>query len=206
MRLEKNIAFNELIYFDLKELKKPLKNIIIIIKAPELPIILLGGFILEDFEEEEIGDTIEVLPPSLPERLPEISETSKERSAAPAPALPTPRATVSPEPAPAAGSVPPAAGTAPAEPAQPSEMSTVSKPTREIFGDPEDPRNIIQRHRTRKPASRPGDLPTVAFLQAFSLGIMHQDPGLHRDRLPPPPRNWRELLNHPHRDGFTKAV
>ena len=116
-------------------------------EAPELPTTLPGGFILEDFEEEEIGDTIEVLPPSLPERPP---ETSKERSAAPAPALPTPRATVSPEPAPsAAGSAPPVAGSAPpagsapAEPAQPSEISTVLKPTREIFGDPEDPRNII---------------------------------------------------------------
>jgi hypothetical protein len=43
-------------------------------------------------------------------------------------------------------------------------------------------------------------------LQAFSLGIAHQDPNLHRDRLPPPPRNWRELLNHPHRDGFVKAA
>ena len=176
-----------------------------IMEAPELPTTPPGGFIIDD--EEEIGDTIEVIPSSQPS-----SETSKGCSPTPMPALPTPRATVSPEPAPVAGSVPPAAssappaGTAPAEPAQPSEMSTVSKPTREIFGDPEDPRNIIQGHRTRKPASRPGDSPAVAFLQAFSLGIMHQDPGLHRDRLPPPPRNWRELLNHPHRDGFTKAA
>ena len=150
MRLKKNIVFNEFVYFDPKEFKKPLEDIIIIIEAPELLIILLGGFILEDFEEEEIGDTIEILSLSLLERPPETSETSKECSAALAPALSTPRATVSPEPAPsAAGSAPPVAGSAPlagsmpAEPAQPSEISIVLKPTREIFGDPEDPRNII---------------------------------------------------------------
>jgi hypothetical protein len=36
--------------------------------------------------------------------------------------------------------------------------------------------------------------------------MTYQDPSLHRDRLPPPPRNWREVLNHPHRDGFGKAA
>ena len=76
MRLKKNIVFNEFVYFDPKEFKKPLEDIIIIIEAPELLIILLGGFILEDFEEEEIRDIIEILFLSISERL---LETSKKR-------------------------------------------------------------------------------------------------------------------------------
>ena len=133
MWLEKNVVFNKLIYFDLKKLKRLLKDIIIIIEAPELLIILLGGFILEDFEEEEIRDIIKILPLSLPEYL---SETSKERSAALALVLSTPRATVSPEPAPLAGSAL-SAGDTLAELAPSLEISIISKLTK-------DPRNIIE--------------------------------------------------------------
>jgi len=210
VRPEKNVAFNELEFFDPKDLDEPLEDIIVTIEVPELPTIPPGGFILEDFEEEEIGDTIEVIPPS--------SQPSSENSKAIStpstpPALPTPSPTASPEPAPMAGDAPAAStapvaepAPAPAEPAQSSEISTVSKPSREIFGNPEDPRNIIEGRRTRKPTSKPGETPAAAFLQAFSLGSLHQDPSLHRDRLPPPPRNWRELLNHLHRNGFAKAA
>ena len=51
-----------------------------------------------------------------------------------------------------------------AEPVQSLEMSTVSKPTREIFGDPEDPRNIIKGRRIRRLILWLSDLLTVAFL------------------------------------------
>ncbi|PYV90877.1 MAG: hypothetical protein DMG90_08600, partial [Acidobacteria bacterium] len=64
VRPEKNVAFNELVFFDPKELEEPLEDIIIVMESPELPTIPPGGFICEDFEEE-MGDTIEVIPPSL---------------------------------------------------------------------------------------------------------------------------------------------
>ena len=63
MWLKKNIIFNEFIYFNLKEFKESLKNIIIITKTSKLLITLLDGFILEDFKEEEIENIIEVIPP-----------------------------------------------------------------------------------------------------------------------------------------------
>jgi hypothetical protein len=52
VRLKKNIAFNELIFFDPKELDEPTEDIIIIIEIPELLTTPLGGFISEDLEEE----------------------------------------------------------------------------------------------------------------------------------------------------------
>src|SRR5436853_2944635 len=64
VRPEKNVAFNELEFFDPKDLEDPLEDIIVTMVVPELPTTPPGGFILEDFEEEEIGDTIEVLLPS----------------------------------------------------------------------------------------------------------------------------------------------
>ena len=78
MRPEKNVAFNELVIFDPKELEEPLEDIIIVMEGPERPTTPPGGFIIEDSEEEWIGDTIEVIPPSSP--------TSSEGSKA----IPTP--------------------------------------------------------------------------------------------------------------------
>ena len=36
MQLKKNVVFNKLVFFDLKKLEEPLKDIIIIIKSLEL--------------------------------------------------------------------------------------------------------------------------------------------------------------------------
>jgi hypothetical protein len=193
VRPEKNVAFNELAFFDPKDLEEPFEDVIVVMEAPELPTTPLGGFILEDIDDvEEIGDTIEVIPPSSstspPVPTPQTPPTP--------PALPTPRPTESPEPVPAAG----------AAPAPASEPVESPQPSREIFGNPEDPRNIIEGRRTRKPISKPSNSYAAAFLQAFSLEAIHQDPELYRDRLPPPPRNWRELLNHPYRDRFVKTI
>jgi hypothetical protein len=52
VRLEKNVAFNELVFFDSKELDKPAEDIIVTMDIPILPITLLGGFISEDLEDE----------------------------------------------------------------------------------------------------------------------------------------------------------
>jgi hypothetical protein len=72
VRLEKNVAFNELVFFDLKELDEPKKDIIVTIEVPYFSITPLGRFISEDLEESwVIGDTIEVLP------LPFLSEAPK---------------------------------------------------------------------------------------------------------------------------------
>jgi hypothetical protein len=102
VRLKKNVAFNELVFFDLKELDEPKEDIIVIMKVPYLPTTPPGRFISEDLEESWIiGDTIEVLPS------PSLSETPKALSISPpASALPTLRATESPDPTPVAESTP----------------------------------------------------------------------------------------------------
>jgi hypothetical protein len=51
VRLEKNVAFNELVFFDPKELDESKEDIIVIIEVPFLSITPLGGFISENLEE-----------------------------------------------------------------------------------------------------------------------------------------------------------
>jgi hypothetical protein len=51
VRLEKNVAFNKLVFFDLKELDEPKKDIIVIIKVPYFSITPLNRFISEDLEK-----------------------------------------------------------------------------------------------------------------------------------------------------------
>jgi hypothetical protein len=191
VRPEKNVAFNELVFFDLKELDEPKKDIIVTIEVPFLSIISPSGFISENLEESwVIGDTIEVLPPPSSSKAPKTLPTLP----ASAPALPTPRATESPE-----------AGSAP-NPAEPSEYPRPSRPSREIRGDVGEP-NVVEGPRTRKPTVKASQSSyAAAFQQAFSVKITHQDLSLYRDRLPPPPRNWRELLRHLYREGFIKAA
>ena len=76
--------------------------------------------------------------------------------------MPIPSLTTSPESASAAGSAPAAEPAPPsAETAQPSK---ISRPSREIFSDPEDPYNIIKGYRTQKPILKPNDLFTIVFL------------------------------------------
>ena len=87
VRPEKNVAFNELVFFDPKELDKPAEDIIVTIDIPILPITPLGGFISEDLEDEWIGDIIEVLPP------PSQSTSSETTVSKALPALLIPRAT-----------------------------------------------------------------------------------------------------------------
>jgi hypothetical protein len=67
--------------------------------------------------------------------------------------------------------------------------------------------NIVEGPRARKPTAKVSQLYAVtAFQQAFSVGAFPQDPNLYRDKLPPPPRNWYELLRHPHKEGFMEAA
>jgi hypothetical protein len=153
VRPEKNVAFNEAVFFDPQEFDEPKEDIIVTIKVPFLSTTPPSRFISEDLEESwVIGDTIEVLPPFL-------SEASKALFTPPsAPTLPTPRATESPDPAPAAGPAPAA------EPApQPAESAEPLKPSQEIFGDPKDSRNIVEGPRTRKPATKTSQSYALAF-------------------------------------------
>jgi hypothetical protein len=51
---------------------------------------------------------------------------------------------------------------------------------------------------------RPEDLP--GYYAAFATGIQQGRDHLHWDQLPPLPRTWKELLAHPHREGFLAAA
>ena len=42
------------------------------------------------------------------------------------------------------------------------------------------------------------------LLMAFAAGFTNQRP--HREDLPPAPKNWSEMLRHPHSEGFTYAA
>jgi hypothetical protein len=182
VRPEKNVTFNEAVFFDPQEFDEPEEDIIVTMEVPFLSTTPPGGFISEDIEESwVIGDTIEVLPP------PSSSESQKALPAPPAPGLPTPRATP---------------GTS--EPAGPLETPPVG-PSREIRGNVEES-NIVVGSRARKPTAKVSQSYAAAFHQAFSVGISHQDPNRHRDKLPLLPRFWHELLRHPHREGFIKAA
>jgi hypothetical protein len=58
VRPEKNVAFNEVVFFDPRELNEPEKEVVIILEILILPIIPPGGFISEDLEEGWImGDS-----------------------------------------------------------------------------------------------------------------------------------------------------
>ena len=49
----------------------------------------------------------------------------------------------------------------------------------------------------------PYDLP--GYFNAFATAMSQPRP-LHRDQLPSPPKNWKELLAHPFKDDFMKAA
>jgi hypothetical protein len=76
---------------------------------------------------------------------------------------------------------------------------------------------IIEGSRARQPSTRreaylvalqhPEDAP--GYYAAFNAALDRSDesrPRLHRDQLPPPPKNWRELKEHPHMAGFLAAA
>ena len=85
-------------------------------------------------------------------------------------------------------------------------------PSQEVIGDI-DPSNIIEGPRTRKPARRDAYLSDLAtpesfpgYRAAFHAGVNFENQKLHRDQLPKPPQNWKQLLKHPHKDGFLAAA
>lgn len=86
----------------------------------------------------------------------------------------------------------------------------------EISGT-QDPNFIIEGSRTRQPSTRrqaylaalqhPGNAP--GYYAAFNAALDRSDesrPRLHRDQLPPPPKSWQELKQHPHALGFLAAA
>ena len=214
VRPERNVAFNETAFFDPKDLDENEEEIIVTMEIPVLSTTPLGGLISDDLDEEwEIWDSI-------------VSETSSSSSKAlpalPAPALPTPRATESPEPAPLPAPAPAPRPATPAPAPRPAPASVPGpvpaptsvpgpvvepalRPSQEIRGGL-DPLNVVEGRRARKPTDKAKESYATAYQQALSIGATHQDPNLHRDRLPPPPRNWNELLKHPHQKGFIKAA
>jgi hypothetical protein len=80
-----------------------------------------------------------------------------------------------------------------------------------------DPNLIIEGSRTRQPSTR-SEAYLVAlqhledapgYYAAFNAALNRSDesrPRLHRDQLPPPPKSWRELQQHPHMAGFLAAA
>ena len=77
------------------------------------------------------------------------------------------------------------------------------KPTQEIYGNPNDPRNIIQGKRRRFPKTQfhmevHDNLKIqAAFHTAFFQGSRHMKSRIHEKDLPPPPENWNQMLKHP---------
>jgi hypothetical protein len=80
-----------------------------------------------------------------------------------------------------------------------------------------DPNLIIEGSRTRRPSARrqaylaalhhPEDAPS--YYAAFTAALDRSEesrPRLHRDQLPPPPKSWRELKQHPHAADFLAAA
>ena len=119
----------------------------------------------------------------------------------------------------------------PTNPPYPNE-STREEPTGprdEIFGDPQDPRNIKTGSRPRRPRRDP-DFYTYTtiqpapmrqsegvddtdnnIMQAYALGLAdnkQQQPTqrLHRSQLPPEPKDWQAMKRHQFRDEFTEAA
>ena len=47
------------------------------------------------------------------------------------------------------------------------------------------------------------DIPSkrlYSFLYAFSVGLLKEPKRIYRDDLPPEPKSWKEVLNHPYKD------
>lgn len=95
-----------------------------------------------------------------------------------------------------------------------SELLALS---REIASDI-DTGNILSGRRTRR-ARRDNDFAyatttTVrdeeppALLYAFAAGLYAEKPDSrrYRDDLPPPPKHWKDVINHPFQEGFLAAM
>src|SRR2546423_2508393 len=188
----RDVTFQETVFYHPKEpdlanqLRIRADQILDVIDDVHLPSSSNTGDIDTDSDEEEIGDTIVVRPrTSTP---PEESEQLiEETQPAKPPTLPTPEDT--PEP--------------------------VHRPSKEIVGKVGS-RNVVQGSRIRRPTEkarpqayftdldRPEELP--GYHAAFAAGIQYGRSRLHRDKMPPPPRTWKDLQTHPYREGFQTAA
>jgi hypothetical protein len=79
--------------------------------------------------------------------------------------------------------------------------------------------HIIEGRRQRRPrrddhfvsyhAAEASDEEEVTYLAAYTAALTYKDPAvhrIHRDELPPEPKDWRDLKNHPYREGFAAAA
>jgi hypothetical protein len=72
---------------------------------------------------------------------------------------------------------------------------------------------IIPFKRTRSPSPESSSkrqhqsyLSIQPFLCAFSAAILKNIKNIHRDNLPDPPKTWRDVQNHPYKEGFMLAA
>ena len=90
-------------------------------------------------------------------------------------------------------------------------------PSREITSSV-DASNILSGRRTRRARKdddfayattmQPLDEEPPALLHAFAAGLYAEKPDCrrHRDDLPPPPKHWKDVMNHPFQQGFLAAM
>ena len=101
-------------------------------------------------------------------------------------------------------------------PSRPRHTANTAPRAAEISGN-HDPNLILEGPRTRQPSTRrqaylvalqrPEDAP--GYYAAFNAALDRSNeyrPRLHRDQLPPPPKSWRDLKQHPHMAGFLAAA
>lgn len=85
-----------------------------------------------------------------------------------------------------------------------------SKAKSEIYGNPEDPRNIIEGKRDQKKKVHfelhKGLNQEAPFHTAFLQGMKHGKERLKEKDFPPPPENWYQLKYHTHSEGFKAAA
>ena len=93
-------------------------------------------------------------------------------------------------------------------------ISAPSSAPREIIGDVGEI-NILKGKRVRKPSSRAlgfaiqgleielEKLPGIGMVFSILQSVNRR---IHRSDLPPPPKYFHELRNHPHAEGFQEAI
>jgi hypothetical protein len=174
----------------------------------------LAGGVSDAWETQSIESTIEVIPRDAPS---DVSSDGAQKQSSTDPVqsqhgLPTPETTPAPtDPIPQGLSQ---SGQALEDMPTASIAPDRHQPQQEIFGDPEDPRNIVEGSRTRRPKQRneayaadlahPEQLP--AYHSAFALGVKDGKPKIHEKDLPPPPRSWKELQRHRYGKEFQQAA
>jgi Reverse transcriptase (RNA-dependent DNA polymerase). len=212
VREVRDVVFDENRFFDPKELEKALVSDVLEAMPWEIG----------DSEEEEILQ--------LTQRIDQLNAPAKRHTkAAKQPKEPqqevTPSLTPSIEPQTQQASQPPPGAfpeestlvrsAGPAEQLQNEVSSTTPRhrAPRDIVGDVSE-ENIVLGSRKRKSvdhafhavAIEPEDY-HEGVLAAFATGLngSRTHTRTHRDDLPPEPRNWKEMLNHPYSEGFLAA-